>query len=102
MLEPNSVIQITEIRQLELPKLPNFPLAEFLSIGFTHHIRIIESAKTLDERLFYIRYCHDYKIHAEDQPTIIKQQCEREGRVVSFWSWCRRRACRGVRPSVRG
>lgn len=69
-----SAIQIAEIRQLELTNLPNFPLAEFLSIGFTHHIRIIESAKTLDERLFYIRYCHDYKPHADDLPAIIKQQ----------------------------
>ena len=43
----SSAIQIAEIRQLELTNVPNFPLAEFLSIGFTHHIRIIESAKTL-------------------------------------------------------
>ena len=70
----DSAIQIAEIRQLELTNLPNFPLAEFLSIGFTHHIRIIESTKSLDERLFYIRYCHDYKTHAEDLPIIIKQQ----------------------------
>lgn len=70
----NSAIQIAEIRQLELTNLPNFPLAEFLSIGFTHHIRIIESTKTLDERLFYIRYCHAYKTHADDLPGIIKQQ----------------------------
>ena len=70
----SSAIQIAEIRQLELTNLPNFPLAEFLSIGFTHHIRIIESTKSLDERLFYIRYCHNYKTHAEDLPTIIKQQ----------------------------
>ena len=34
----DSAIQIAEIRQLELTNLPNFPLAEFLSIGFTHHI----------------------------------------------------------------
>ena len=70
----SSAIPIAEIRQLELTNVPNFPLAEFLSIGFTHHIRIIESTKSLDERLFYIRYCHNYKTHAEDLPTIIKQQ----------------------------
>ena len=34
----SSAIQIAEIRQLELTNLPNFPLAEFLSIGFTHYI----------------------------------------------------------------
>ena len=49
------------IRQLRLANLPNFPLAEFLSISFTHHIRILENAKDVDERMFYIRYCHNYK-----------------------------------------
>ena len=72
MIEPNSPITIGEledgaskqegevkdptdnqddvIRQLQLANLPNFPLAEFLSISFTHHIRILENAKDIDER----------------------------------------------------
>ena len=70
----NSAVHIAEIQQLKLTNLPDFPLAEFLSIGFTHHIQIIESAKTLDERLFYIRYCHDYKTHADELPAIIKNE----------------------------
>ena len=70
----NSTVQIAEIHQLKLTNLPDFPIAAFLSIGFTHHIRIIESAKTLDERLFYIRYCHDYKTHADELPAIIKKE----------------------------
>lgn len=89
MVEPNSPIQIgeftkinsspdiisgREIRQLELANLPDFPLAEFLSISFTHHIRILENAKDTDERLFYIRYCHIYKPKAEDLANIIKKQ----------------------------
>jgi len=89
MVEPNSPIQIgeftkinnspdiisgREIRQLELANLPDFPLAEFLSISFTHHIRILENSKDTDERLFYIRYCHIYKPKAEDLANIIKKQ----------------------------
>lgn len=35
----------SEIRQLQLVNLPNFPLREFLSISFTHHIAILEKAK---------------------------------------------------------
>ena len=66
--------QFDIIRQLQLAKLPDFPLAEFLSISFTHHIRILENAKELSERLFYIRYCHEYKPIAEDVPDIIKKQ----------------------------
>ena len=62
------------IRQLQLANLPDFPIIEFLSISFTHHIRIIETAKDMDERLFYIRYCHNYKPTTESLPSIIKKQ----------------------------
>ena len=65
--------QIT-IRQLQLTNYEDFPLAEFLSISFTHHIAIINHAKDFDERLFYIRYCHNYKPTTEDLPNIIKRQ----------------------------
>lgn len=96
MIEPNSPIAIGElegsnsepdkeaaesidnqgdvIRQLQLANLPNFPLTEFLSISFTHHIRILENAKDIDERMFYIRYCHNYKPTTDDLPGIIKKQ----------------------------
>ena len=72
--ESDSAIQIAEIRQLQLANLPDFPIVAFLSIGFTHHIRILESAKTLEERLFYIRYCQAYKTNADELPGIIKKQ----------------------------
>ena len=62
------------IRQLQLTNYEDFPLAEFLSISFTHHIAIINHAKDFDERLFYIRYCHNYKPTTEDLPNIIKRQ----------------------------
>ena len=96
MIEPNSPIAIGEledgtsesdaksaevannqmdiIRQLQLANLPDFPLAEFLSISFTHHIRILENAKDTDERLFYIRYCYNYKPTTDDLPGIIRKQ----------------------------
>lgn len=88
MLESNSpittgeigkVLQVDEnecstIRQLQLANLPDFPIIEFLSISFTHHIRIIENAKDINERLFYIRYCHNYKPTTETLPSIIKKQ----------------------------
>ena len=63
-----------EIRQLQLTNYTEFPLAEFLSISFTHHIAIINHAKDFNERLFYIRFCHNYKPTTEDLPNIIKKQ----------------------------
>lgn len=65
---------VDKIRQLRLANLPNFPLAEFLSISFTHHIRILENAKEMEERMFYIRYCHNYKPAADEVRSIIKKQ----------------------------
>ena len=62
------------IKQLQLTNYSSFPLAEFLSISFTHHIRIIENTKDVEERLFYIRYCHNYKPTTECLPSIIKKQ----------------------------
>ena len=50
-----------EIRQLQLANLPNFPLREFLSISFTHHIAILTKAKTYEERVFYMKYADGYK-----------------------------------------
>lgn len=60
------------IRQLQLTNFPDFPLAEFLSISFTHHIRILENVKDPEERMFYIRYCYNYKPVADDVRNIIK------------------------------
>ena len=67
-------VENNTIRQLQLANYPNFPIVEFLSISFTHHIRIIENAKDIDERMFYIRYCHNYKPTTEEVPNIIKKQ----------------------------
>ena len=47
--------QPVEIRQVQLPNSVGFPLAEFLSVPFTQHTRIIEGVKEREERIFYIR-----------------------------------------------
>jgi len=73
-LQETTEIKADTIRQLQLANYPTFPLVEFLSISFTHHIRIIENAKDTDERLFYIRYCHNYKPTTDNLPQIIKKQ----------------------------
>ena len=47
----------TEIRQLRVPNLNAEVGDSFLAIGFTHHRIILSSAKSRDERLFYINVC---------------------------------------------
>ena len=75
----NSVVGTTdfaddaEIRQLQLANMPNFPLREFLSISFTHHIAILTKAKTYEERVFYMKYADGYKPTVEDLEKVIRQ-----------------------------
>ena len=62
-----------EIRQLQLANLPDFPLREFLSISFTHHIAILAKSKAYDERIFYMKYADSYKPTVEELEKAIKQ-----------------------------
>ncbi len=47
----DELMLLMEIRQ---PMADEFNWADFLAIGFSHHIEIITKAKSLDARLFYI------------------------------------------------
>ncbi len=67
------VVSDSEIRQLQLANLPDFPLKEFLSISFTHHIAILAKAKTYEERIFYVKYADTYKPTVDDLEKAIKQ-----------------------------
>jgi predicted nuclease of restriction endonuclease-like (RecB) superfamily len=46
-----------EIYHLQVMNLNTADFQCFIKVGFTHHREIIAKAKTLDERLFYIRQC---------------------------------------------
>ena len=67
------VVSDSEIRQLQLANIPDFPLKEFLSISFTHHIAILAKAKTYEERIFYMKYADTYKPTVDDLEKAIKQ-----------------------------
>lgn len=53
--------------------LEGFPIVAFMSISFTHHITILTRAKDYEERLFYIKYCADFKLDNEALERIIRQ-----------------------------
>ena len=46
-----------EIWNTLVPKTQEFPMEEFLSIGFSHHRLILSKTKDEDERIFYIKRC---------------------------------------------
>ena len=61
-----------EIRQLQLANLPDFPVAAFLSISFTHHTAILSQVKSYEERKFYIQFASDYKVKTEELEQLMK------------------------------
>lgn len=53
-----SILDIYPIHQLTTDE---FPLDDFMSVGFTNHMAVIYKAKDVKERLFYISHCaHDF------------------------------------------
>lgn len=61
------------IWNLQVPKELNFPMEEFLSIGFTHHWIILSKVKDKYARLFYIQRCYDEKFNVESLSKAIIQ-----------------------------
>lgn len=53
--------------------LDGFPVVAFMSISFTHHLTILTRSKDYDERLFYIKYCADYKLDNAALEQVIRQ-----------------------------
>lgn len=74
-LEVNSPIETGElqsvdseeiiINQLQLTNLESFPLVAFLSIGFTHHCKILTKVKDIEERKYYIQLCADLNLSVD-------------------------------------
>lgn len=48
---------IISIWNLQVQNCQDFPIDEFLNIGFTHHRVILGKVKDFDERLFYVKRC---------------------------------------------
>ncbi len=50
----------------QVPNLSDFPMDDFLHIGFTHHRTILGKVKELDKRIFYIKRCASEHYTVED------------------------------------
>lgn len=67
----NSAVAIAKIPfktiwHLQVPNYAEFPVDEFLRIGFTQHRTIFEGIKDLVTRCFYIRRCAEQKFTVEE------------------------------------
>lgn len=67
--------------------LLDIPIAAFVSIGFTHHIAILSGSETLEERVFYIRLCHEEKLSVSElQKRIAEDAYHNQGKMPNNFS----------------
>lgn len=65
--------EMSEIRHLKLPNFKDFPIEEFLRIGFTHHSVILSQVKSIEERFFYIKLCANELLRVDTLKKMIKE-----------------------------
>lgn len=71
----------------QLPQTHACSVEDFLAVGFTHHRYILASAKTLDERLFYIHKCASEHVSVEALRRSLKaDDFHHQGAVASNFS----------------
>ena len=92
VLDTNSAVATAKLdsqKHLMVVPINDVPVAAFFSIGFTHHIAILSGTKSLDERYYYIRLCHEQSLTVEAlQKKIAEDVFHNQGQmpdvVVSF------------------
>lgn len=77
----NSAIAIAELESgkkidiyhtLQITDIKDFPIEDFFRLPFTHHIRIIEGTKGLEERYYFIHRAIEENVSSDNMATFIK------------------------------
>ncbi len=66
--------QIDIYHSIVIPNVAEFPVEDFFSVPFTHHLRIIEKTKDLEARYYYIHRTAEEKLSVEALEKLIKEQ----------------------------
>lgn len=67
----SSFVTTNELPFVQFKLDADFPIAAFMSIGFTHHYSIISKVKDEEKRKFYIQFAADTKAKVEDLEHLI-------------------------------
>ena len=57
---------------IQIPNIKDFPIEDFFRLPFSHHIKIIEGCKCLEERYYFIHRAVEENIPSDHLPTFIK------------------------------
>lgn len=69
--EDNSFVGTNNLPVVRFRVDADFPIAAFMSIGFTHHYAIVSKVKEVERRKFYIQFAADTKAKVEDLERMI-------------------------------
>ena len=70
----NAQNQIDIYHSIYVPNVAEFPVEDFFTVPFTHHLRIIEKTKDLEARYYYIHRTAEEKLSVEALEKLIKEQ----------------------------
>ena len=59
---------------MQVPDVAEFPVEDFFRVPFTHHVRMVEKAKNLQQRYYYIHRTAEEHLSVEALEKLIKQQ----------------------------
>ena len=71
--EENSFVGTNKLPQVHFSIDADFPIAAFMSIGFSHHYAIVSKVKDVEQRKFYIQFAADTKAKVEDLEQLIDE-----------------------------
>ena len=57
---------------IQIPDIKDFPIEDFFRLPFSHHVKIIEGCKGLDERYYFIHRVVEENIPSDSLPQFIK------------------------------
>lgn len=70
--EKDSFVPTNELPSIQFTMNSDFPIAAFLSIGFTHHYAIVSKVKDIEKRKFYIQFAADTKVKVGELEKLIE------------------------------
>ena len=69
--EDNLFVPTNKLASVQFTLDEGFPIAAFMSIGFSHHYAIVSKVKDVEQRKFYIQFAADTKVKVEDLERLI-------------------------------
>ena len=69
--EDNLFVPTNKLASVQFTLDEGFPIAAFMSIGFSHHYAIVSKVKDVEQRKFYIQFAADTKAKVEDLERLV-------------------------------